>query len=48
MRDPDFEALWVAALWDGLQLQWRYHPDSVDVANLLDRLLTSILADSTR
>ncbi|WP_157414202.1 TetR/AcrR family transcriptional regulator [Agromyces allii] len=33
--DPVFEATWIIALWDGLQLQWLYDPESVDVAEQL-------------
>ena len=30
-RDPEAEAVWLAALWEGLQYQWLYDPTSVDV-----------------
>ncbi|WP_345762214.1 TetR/AcrR family transcriptional regulator [Diaminobutyricibacter sp. McL0608] len=33
--DPAFEAAWLLALWDGLQLQWLYDPAAVDVAEQL-------------
>ena len=33
--DPAFEATWLLALWDGLQLQWLYDPAAVDVAEQL-------------
>lgn len=33
--DPEVEAIWLMALWDGLQLQWLYDPESVDVADQL-------------
>ncbi len=42
-RDPAFEALWLVSLWDGLQLQWLYAPESVDVAGLLERHLNDLL-----
>lgn len=42
-RDPSFEALWLVALWDGLQLQWLYDPDHVSVAALLDHHLSRLL-----
>ncbi|WP_061962482.1 TetR/AcrR family transcriptional regulator [Demequina flava] len=38
-RDPAFEALWLVALWEGLQYQWLYAPDEIDVAaHLADHL----------
>ncbi len=33
--DPAFEATWLLALWDGLQLQWLYDPAALDVAEQL-------------
>ncbi|SFR67762.1 transcriptional regulator, TetR family [Agromyces sp. CF514] len=33
--DPAFEALWLVALWDGLQLQWLYDPSAVDIGDQL-------------
>jgi len=33
--DPEREALWLIALWDGLQLQWLYDPESVDIGDQL-------------
>lgn len=42
-RDPAFEALWLVSLWDGLQLQWLYDPDAVDVAGLLRLHLATLL-----
>lgn len=31
-RDPQHEAVWLVALWDGLQYQWLYDRTAVDVA----------------
>ena len=42
-RDPAFEALWLVALWDGLQFQWLYDPDSADVPALLQAHLASLI-----
>lgn len=42
-RDPETEAVWLAALWEGLQYQWLYDPDSVDVAAHLTAHLDDIL-----
>lgn len=42
-RDPEAEAIWLAALWEGLQYQWLYDPDSVDVAAHLAAHLDDIL-----
>lgn len=42
--DPWFEAAWLVALWDGLQLQWLYDPDSVDVGDQLEAHITGLLA----
>jgi AcrR family transcriptional regulator len=42
-RDPAFEALWLVALWDGLQYQWLYDPESVDVAAHLAGHLEDLL-----
>jgi hypothetical protein len=36
--------LFVAAL-DGLQLQWLYNPDEVDVAESLEALIDALLSD---
>lgn len=30
--DARFEALWLVAMWDGLQIQWLYDPDGTDIA----------------
>lgn len=43
-RDPDHEALWLLALWDGLQYHWLYDHDTVDVAAHLRAHLADILA----
>lgn len=40
---PAQQALWTVALWDGLQVQWLYHPDLVDVADLLDSYVDTVL-----
>lgn len=42
-RDPEFEALWLTALWDGLQYLWLYDHDSVDVAAHLAAHLDDVL-----
>jgi AcrR family transcriptional regulator len=42
-RDPAHEALWVLALWDGLQYLWLYDHDSVDVADALRTHLGDVL-----
>lgn len=42
-RDPEFEAIWLVALWDGLQYQWLYDRDSVDVAAHLAAHLDDVL-----
>jgi AcrR family transcriptional regulator len=41
--DPAFEATWLLALWDGLQLQWLYDPSAVDVADQLGRHLDDLI-----
>lgn len=33
--DPEFEAAWLVALWDGLQFQWLYDRETIDVADEL-------------
>lgn len=45
-RDPEFEALWLTALWDGLQYQWLYDRSSVDVAAQLTAHLDDVLPRS--
>ncbi|MCU4671809.1 TetR family transcriptional regulator C-terminal domain-containing protein [Microbacterium fluvii] len=38
-RDPRTEAMLLVALWDGLQIQWLYARDAVDIeAALADHL----------
>jgi AcrR family transcriptional regulator len=44
-RDPAHEALWVLALWDGLQYLWLYDRDSIDVAAQLRAHLRDVLPD---
>lgn len=34
-RDPGHEALWLIAMWDGLQYQWLYDRNRVDIAQQL-------------
>ena len=45
-RDPEFEALWLTALWDGLQYQWLYDRSSVDVAAQLTAHLDDVMPRS--
>lgn len=42
-RDPEREAIRLVALWDGLQYQWLYERDAVDVASHLTAHLADIL-----
>ncbi|MFD4958753.1 TetR/AcrR family transcriptional regulator [Microbacterium sp. NPDC058389] len=42
-RDPEFEAVWLTAMWDGLQYQWLYDRSSVDVAAQLTAHLDDVL-----
>lgn len=42
-RDPEHEAVWLLALWDGLQYQWLYDRDAVDVAAHLRAHLEDVL-----
>ncbi|NQX29072.1 TetR/AcrR family transcriptional regulator [Microbacteriaceae bacterium VKM Ac-2854] len=42
-RDPVHEATWLLGLWDGLQLQWLYDRDAVDVGALLRGHLATLL-----
>ncbi|MEV8214184.1 TetR/AcrR family transcriptional regulator [Leifsonia sp. NPDC077715] len=42
-RDPAHEALWVLALWDGLQYLWLYDNGAVDVAGALRTHLVDVL-----
>jgi AcrR family transcriptional regulator len=41
--DPAAEALWLLALWDGLQFQWTYAPDEIDIAAHLAAHLDQVL-----
>jgi AcrR family transcriptional regulator len=42
-RDPAHEAVWLIALWDGLQYQWLYDRSAVDVAAHLRAHLGDVL-----
>lgn len=42
-RDPEHEAIWLLALWDGLQYQWLYDRDAVDVAAHLRAHMDDVL-----
>ncbi|WP_242684846.1 TetR/AcrR family transcriptional regulator [Microbacterium sp. SD291] len=42
-RDPEREAAWLVALWDGLQYQWLYDRSAVDVAEQLQAHLDDVL-----
>ncbi|KJL48568.1 HTH-type transcriptional regulator RutR [Microbacterium hydrocarbonoxydans] len=42
-RDPEREAIWLIALWDGLQYQWLYDRKAVDVAEQLRAHLDDVL-----
>ena len=42
-RDPEHEAVWLVALWDGLQYQWLYDRDAVDIAAQLRAHLDDVL-----
>ena len=42
-RDPEHEAIWLVALWDGLQYQWLYDRDAVDIAAHLTAHLDDVL-----
>lgn len=44
--DPEFEAIWLVALWDGLQLQWLYDPASVSVGDELAGHLKQLMVSS--
>lgn len=45
-RDPEHEAIWLVGLWDGLQYQWLYDRDAVDVAEHLAAHLADVLPPS--
>ena len=42
-RDPTHEAVWLIALWDGLQYQWLYDRETVDIATHLRAHLADVL-----
>jgi AcrR family transcriptional regulator len=42
-RDPAHEALWLIAMWDGLQYQWLYDREAVDIAEQLRAHLEDVL-----
>ncbi|MFD8770543.1 TetR/AcrR family transcriptional regulator [Microbacterium oxydans] len=42
-RDPVHEATWLIAMWDGLQYQWLYDRDRVDIATHLRAHLDDVL-----
>ena len=42
-RDPEHEAIWLVALWDGLQYQWLYDRDAVDIGAHLAAHLDDVL-----
>ncbi|MDQ1130163.1 TetR/AcrR family transcriptional regulator [Microbacterium sp. SORGH_AS_0888] len=42
-RDPEHEAVWLVALWDGLQIQWLYDRENVDIAAILRTHLEDVL-----
>lgn len=44
-RDPVCEAIWLTALWDGLQYQWLYDRDAVDMAAHLTAHLADVLPE---
>ncbi len=44
-RDPAHEALWLLALWDGLQYLWLYDHSAADVAGALRAHLGDVLPD---
>ncbi|WP_292813964.1 hypothetical protein [Microbacterium sp.] len=37
------EALWLLALWDGLQFKWMYAPDEIDIGAHLTAHLNQVL-----
>ncbi|UPL18882.1 TetR/AcrR family transcriptional regulator [Microbacterium aurugineum] len=42
-RDPAHEATWLIAMWDGLQYQWLYDRNAVDIAEQLRAHLADVL-----
>ncbi|QNA91674.1 MULTISPECIES: TetR/AcrR family transcriptional regulator [unclassified Microbacterium] len=47
-RDPAHEAVWLVAMWDGLQYQWLYDRDAVDIAAHLRAHLDDVLPRDDR
>lgn len=47
-RDPEHEAVWLIAMWDGLQYQWLYDRGAVDVASHLRAHLADLLHPARR
>ena len=41
-RDPVHEAMWLQALWDGLQLQWLYDRKAIDIGGHLREHVKSV------
>jgi AcrR family transcriptional regulator len=46
--NPQHEALWLVALWDGLQLQWLYDPQAVDLGTHLQVHARALLSRPLR
>ncbi|NEA30211.1 TetR/AcrR family transcriptional regulator [Streptomyces sp. SID13031] len=44
-KDPQEIATLIIAVMDGLQIQWLYNPDSVDMGGLVRKLITVLTAD---
>ena len=42
-RDPEHEATWLIAMWDGLQYQWLYDRERLDIATHLRAHLDDVL-----
>ncbi|WP_258185984.1 TetR family transcriptional regulator C-terminal domain-containing protein [Microbacterium sp. PAMC22086] len=42
-RDPVHEATWLIAMWDGLQYQWLYDRERLDIATHLRAHLDDVL-----
>jgi AcrR family transcriptional regulator len=43
--DPDAEARWFVALWDGLQFQWMYDPEDISIDEHLSAHLDRVLVE---
>jgi hypothetical protein len=41
--EPERDGTWLIALWDGLQYQWLYEPEAVELPRLLDEYARSLL-----